>query len=333
MLCVTFHYPFLTTTTTTATPIPLPSHRTAAPNYGRGAYSDFNTFYYQAASSTSGGSSGSPVLNIRGQAVALNAGASSLSSQSYFLPLDRIERALRLLQQDKPVLRGTIQMEWRYVAFDEVRRLGLEPDLEVEFRKAFPDRIGVLVANQILVDGPAHRLVETGDILLRVNGRMLSHFIELEAILDESIGATIVLQVQRGTDVVNVEVEVQDLHSITPNEYVEMDDGVFHSLSYQMARSFPSARIGSVFVACSGYSFSTGGIASMSVILSVNRLPTPDLATFVEVLRRIPDGQETVVKYYNLGGWHRQPSGAGGGEGRGEKTLLCLSTNTTSYPK
>lgn len=270
-----------------------------APNYGVGKYNDFNTFYLQAASGTSGGSSGSPVIDIQGRVVALNAGGSSAAASSFYLPLGRVKRALDLIRAGKPVPRGTLQTTFEYTPFDELRRLGLQADTEAAVRKAFPSYTGMLVVAEVQPGSAAAAMLQPGDVLVRVNGKFLTQFEPLNAVLDDAVGAPVELELQRGGATVSAQLTVDDLHSITPDEYLEFGDAVVNTLSYQMARHF-NVPVRGAFVASPGYVFGAAGVPRGAVIQAVNGAQIEGIADLETALAGLGDGDRTTVRYATI---------------------------------
>jgi S1-C subfamily serine protease len=270
-----------------------------APNYGIGKYNDFNTFYFQAASSTSGGSSGSPVIDVNGRVVALNAGGSSGAASSFYLPLKRVQRALRLIQEGKPVTRGTLQAVFEYTPYDEVRRLGLRPETEGAVRAAFPKLTGMLVVTEVQPGSPTEGVLQPGDVLVRLNGKLVAEFDPVNELFDDSVGKQIELEAERGGVPVTVHLTVQDLHAITPAEYVEFGEAVVHELSYQQARHF-NTPVKGVYIANPGYVFGSAAIPRGAVIQSVDGKPMQTLADFEGALGGLGQADRATVRYFTL---------------------------------
>ena len=267
-----------------------------APNYAVGSYNDFDTFYYQAASGTSGGSSGSPVLDDHGRVIALNAGARRDSASSFFLPLDRVVRALALVQAGQEVSRGTLQAIFKFRTFDEVRRLGLRPETEARFRSAFAGSTGMLTVEQTVPNGPAWTQLEPGDVLTAVNGAAIATFVPLDEALDSHVGQQVTVEVERGGQPLSFTLPVQDLHSISPAEFLEFSAGVVHALSYQQARSY-GVPAGSVYVATPGYALANASLGRGTIIEAVGGAVTPDLDAFERALEALPQGAKVPVRY------------------------------------
>ncbi|KAK7379256.1 hypothetical protein VNO80_04711 [Phaseolus coccineus] len=289
-----------------------------APHYKKDGYNDFNTFYMQAASGTKGGSSGSPVIDWQGRAVALNAGSKSSSASAFFLPLERVVRALRFLQKgsetyvDKwqavSIPRGTLQVTFLHKGFDETRRLGLKTETEQIVRQASPaGETGMLVVDSVVPGGPGYKHLEPGDVLVRVNGEVITQFLKLETLLDDSVSKNIELQIERGGTSKTLTLLVQDLHSITPDYFLEVSGAVIHPLSYQQARNF-RFHCGLVYVAEPGYMLFRAGVPRHAIIKKFAGEEISCLEELITVISKLSRGARVPLEYISYMDRHRRKS-------------------------
>ena len=295
-----------------------------APKYGGKTYNDFNTFYVQAASGTKGGSSGSPVVDENGDAVALNAGSKNKGSSAYYLPLHRVKRALELLKKCAPSLetkttkkkekshqsqfdvnlpwrtpevpRGTLQTTFAYRGFDDLRRMGLRLETEKALRDVQKRKgqntpgvegTGALAVEDTTPGGPCEDAgVKVGDVLVSVNDVFVTDFNRLESTLDDCVGKEVQLTLDRAGTEIKLSVIVQDLHAITPARFLECAGGIVHALSYQQARNFALAA-GSAYVAEPGYLLGLANVPKHAIIVALDNQKTPDLNAFAEAFGKL----------------------------------------------
>src|SRR6185312_11975853 len=153
-----------------------------------------------------------------------NAGGASDAASSFYLPLGRVQRALKLIQDNKPVPRGTLETVFLYRSYDELERLGLTRDIEDQVRKADPDGTGMLVVQDVQPGSSADGVLEPGDVLVRVDGKLVTTFDPLESVLDDSVGGDVQLTLSRGGRLFDTKLTVGNLDSITPQAYLEIGD-------------------------------------------------------------------------------------------------------------
>lgn len=256
-----------------------------APTYS--GYRDFNTNYIQGSAMTSGGSSGSPVIDIDGNVVALNAGSFTNASIALFLPLEQPVKALKHVLKKEAVPRGTMEMKWVLQPFHECQTLGLTDEWITKVQLEAPDETSMLVAKSVLPGGPAESKIQEGDVLLTAHGKIVTRFNDLTDILDANVSKEIHISIQRGNEEIDAVVKVEDLHAITPDSYLFVAGSTFHNFSYIQAQRYRlPVRESGVYLCDADGSFEFGSGAHL--ILSIDGKPTNDLDTFQDVIQSIP---------------------------------------------
>lgn len=276
----------------------------SAPKYRAGGYNDFNTFYFQSSADTSGGSSGSPVVNINAEVIGLNAGGHNSSSSSFFLPLYKVSKALKSIQEQQPISRGTLQMTLDYQPYDVVRRLGLPANIEQKFRQRNQGD-GLLIVESVVIDGPASKQLKPGDIVISLKSsksvkEYVSRYEQFEFFLDEHVGESIELTILRQGEPLKIPLKVEDLHQITPYEYVEIGGGVLNNFSYQLARQ-TNLPVKGVYVAASGFMFGNAGIRRGAIIQQLDQKPINNLQDLIKSLSNLKQNQHFTIKYVLIG--------------------------------
>ena len=134
---------------------------------------------------------------------------------------------------------------------------------------------------------------------MRINGELTADFDLLSKVLDDGVGKTVKLEVERGGQSLERDLAIQDLYSVTPDRFIEFGDGVVHNLSWQQARHI-NVPIRGVYVANPGYILGAAGVPRAAVITEVGGKEIAGLADFEQVVGELHDGQRAPVRFYTL---------------------------------
>jgi len=188
----------------------------------------------------------------------------------------------------------------KHSAFNELRRLGLPAEAEDEVRAASPCETGLLVVEEVLPGQASDGKLKVGDIILKVNGGLISRFAPLEATLDNRVGTSLEVSVSRAGAVKRLSIGVDDLEFLSPSRFLQVGSSIVNPLSYHQARNH-GLPVGAPYVASAGYMFHLGGIRPGAIIKAIGDTRVENIQDLEDCLEALPADQiEITVRYHDI---------------------------------
>lgn len=179
-----------------------------------------------------GGASGSPVLDEKGNAAGLLFSSNGFTG-AYALPMKYIIEALSYLKNNKiPVRYGTGVVFDLVSLNDLIRHDGFDAKKADEYTEKYPDAFNrILVVKSVLKNSPAFGLLQSGDVLMEIQGKECgpTHY-DVDKILNlegEKAAKEVQLTVVRNGKLLKVNVPLYNLQSNKISRFIIFGKAVF----------------------------------------------------------------------------------------------------------
>ena len=269
---------------------------------------------YSVSLNTRGGSSGSPVLNHRGEVIALNfaGGETAAEALNIRYVIDALEDIAKNLTPRRLGMGALVS----YYFLDKAAKYSNFPEeLVASYIKQYPDALNrALMVNEVFEDSPAAGVLMSGDIIWQVNGKDIGpNLYMLDSVINRS-KTNISLTIYREGVKQNVQIKPYDMHKNTIKRMVAFGGAIFYE-SDEYIRVFTGAKLGSVCVTNidSGSVFrnvsSIYGLArdydyfhgkSMVNVLAFNDAKIHNLDDLIKAIPNLIKKKNFTIRYTNL---------------------------------
>jgi len=263
-----------------------------------------------------GGSSGSPIFDKNGEVVGIIFGGSDTYATAIYPKY--LTKALEDLQDSKIPARYDCGLHIEYEALDKVARFSSFPSEELnQYLKKFPDsRNLVLKVSSTLEDSSADKVIESGDVIWKVNGTLIGpRLYEMQKIINNS-PKKVTLEVYRHGKLINFEIETYPLDNHTIKRMVELSGAMFYEVDYRIA-TLTGAKLGTVFMGNVNsassfatlphfYNVDTSIFQNPIYLLSIESIAGHKIANLDDLVGAIPDlekKKDFVLKYTTFGSY------------------------------
>ncbi|MCP3674106.1 MAG: hypothetical protein GY829_06500, partial [Gammaproteobacteria bacterium] len=230
--------------------------------------------------------------------LAFKSGSSQAKKNFSAIPTQHINDLLALNASGTGTLQS-LEVEWSMLSFVAARQLGIPEKWLEKFAKKNPDNHQLLTVNNTWKGSPAEKKLLSGDLLLSIDGKLVTNFRDVEVAVQKP---TVKLTIARDDEIMEIEVDTVSL-SGKGTERVLVWAGAFVQKPHRALRTRLKITEPGVYVSKQNAGSPAQHFAIRGMLITeIDERPTPDLDSFIAIVKDKQDRDSVRLKVMDLKG-------------------------------